>query len=753
MTDNKRSKLATITRRTLLISSVAIAGGVAFGYWKFKQPYDNPLEKNLGDNEAAITPYILINRDGISIVVPRGEMGQGVQTTLAAMVAEELDVTLSEIKVIHGPASSAYFNFASIEENLPFSAIDNSWLANTARDVAIVPAKFLGLQATGGSSSVADAFDKMRTAGAAAREVLVKAAAQQLEVSVASLSTNNGNVIDQNGTSIPYSELALIAAGIEPSSNPPLKPKSQWRILGKSQARVDVIAKSTGTAEYGIDVELPNMLFASIKVNPHLQAGMNSFDASKALTMPGVKKVFAVDNGVAVIATNTWYAFQAVNTIEFDWQSATYPNDTQGHINAIKNSFNDDLLDSQRRNDGNVEKALSNAAEQVIKGEYLVPYLAHAPIEPMNATAWVRDGKIDIWVGNQLPTQIVKNAIAITGFSEDKVNVHTMLMGGSFGRRFGNDYINQAIKIAQEMTGTPVKLTWTREEDTTHDRYRPMAMARFTAAIDDNGPTAVDLEIAATSIAESFNADIGLPSPGPDAGIVQGAWDQPYIIPNYRVTGYRTPSALPVGYWRSVGASHNGFFHECMIDEIAHAKGLDPLQMRLDLIEHAPSRGVLEAVAELSNWPSELPKGQGRGIAFSMSFGVPVAQVIDVAIQNNKVKVINAYAAVDVGTALDPRNIEAQVSGGLIFGLSAAMTGEITIEDGKIQQTNFHAYTTMRIHETPEIKVKILENGDKIRGIGEPGVPPAAPALANAIFAATGQRIRTLPLNKSIGFA
>jgi len=432
------SKLGTITRRTFLFGSVAIAGGLGFGYYKYKQAIDNPLETDLADGDAALTPYVLIDQNGISIIAPRAEMGQGVQTTLAAMVAEELDVRLEDVNVLHGPASSAYFNATVLEEALPFAATDTSAMANRMRKFVHVPAKLIGLQITGGSSSVSDAYEKMRVAGAVARDVLLKAAAKKLSVSASSLRTENGNVITSNGQALSYQSLANEAAGIEPASEVALKPKSQWRVLGKSQNRIDIPAKSTGTAEFGIDIDLPNMMYASIRANPRLGAAMNSFDASKAETMQGVKKVVTIDNGAAVIASNTWYAFKAVNAIEFDWAEADYPVDTAAHLSAVETSFNSDQQDSQFRDDGDVETAIENAntnSSTIISAEYKVPYLPHAPLEPMNATAWLRDGKIDIWAGTQIPTQAAKEAANITGLDESAITVHTTLMGGSFGRR------------------------------------------------------------------------------------------------------------------------------------------------------------------------------------------------------------------------------------------------------------------------------------------------------------------------------
>ncbi|MFT6031939.1 MAG: isoquinoline 1-oxidoreductase beta subunit [Arenicella sp.] len=745
------SNLGTITRRTFLFGSMAITGGVGFGYYKYKQPIDNPLGNDLADGGRALTPYLLIDQHGISIITPRAEMGQGVQTTLAALVAEELDVTLAQVTVLHGPASSAYFNAVVFEEGIPFSSIDTSAMTNRMRNFVHVPAKLLGLQITGGSSSIADAYEKMRVAGAAARNILVKAAAQKLGVAESSLKTENGMVIDANGQALSYLELASAAAHIVANSALTLKPKSEWKILGKSQNRIDVPAKSTGTAIYGIDVELPNMLYASIRVNPNFGAAMNSFDASRAKGMQGVKKIVAIGNGAAVIASNTWYAFKAVNAIEFDWAAADYPRDTAAHLKAVEDSFTDKQQDSQYRKDGDVESALAEA-EEVVSAEYKVPYLPHAPLEPMNATAWLRDGKLDIWAGTQIPTQAVKEAIKITALAESNIKIHTTLMGGSFGRRLEMDYIIQAIKVAVEMPGIPVKLTWTREEDMTHDNYRPIGMARFKAVVGDKGPIAIDLQLACGSVNTSQMGRIDMLMPGPDISIVQAGWDQPYAVENFRVTGYRTKNDFPISSWRSVGASQNGFFHESMMDEIAHSKGLDPMQMRIGLITHEPSLKVLKAVAEMSGWGTALPEGHARGVAFSLSFGVPTAEVIEVAIINGKVKIVKAFAAVDVGTIMDPRNVESQVMGGLNFGLAAAMSGDISIKNGVVQETNFHQYRSMRFYQAPEIEVRILENGDRVRGIGEPSTPPAAPALANAIFAATRMRIRELPLSKHIDF-
>ena len=743
------SRLGTIARRSFLIGSAAIAGGVAFGWYSYRKPYANPL---LADAEAvALTPYVMIDASGVTIIAPRAEMGQGVHTTLAALVAEEMDLPLDQVKVHHGPASAAYFNAAVLEEGVPFAPTDHSWMADTMRGAMHIPAKFLGFQITGGSSSTPDAYTKMRQAGAMARAVLVKAAAVQMDVAEADLKTEGGAVVAPDGNRLTFIELAPAAAAIDLPTDAPLKSKANWTQLGKSQPRTDMLAKVTGTAQYAGDVRLAGQLFATVRTNPNLGAAMISYDAKDTLAMPGVKHIIELDGGVAVVATSTWAAFRAADAIVFDWSPATYPASTADQTAQIAAAFTPDFQDSQSRDDGDVTEALKSGT--AFTADYTVPYLAHATMEPMTALAHVQPDRADLWAGTQLPTQVLAEAIKITGLPADKIDVHTTLMGGGFGRRAEMDFIRQSLHIATKLPGVPVLLTWSREEDMTHDAYRPMAMARIKASVQDGNVLAMDYRVASAAVIASQAGRLGYSIPGPDATIVQGAKDQPYTFPNYRVTGYRVPAGVPVGSWRSVGSSQNAFFHESAMDELALLAGVDPVQFRLSQITHAPSRSVIEAVATMSNWATPLPKTRARGFAFHYSFGVPVAEVIEVEQTDAGIKMTNIWAAVDVGIALDPRIIEAQVQSAIIYGLSAAIRGEITFADGRVEQQSFPDYEPLRFHECPPITVAILENGEKIRGIGEPGTPPAAPALANAIFALTGKRIRSLPLNRDITFA
>ncbi|WRH62876.1 MAG: molybdopterin cofactor-binding domain-containing protein [Fuscovulum sp.] len=738
-----------IARRGFLFGSVAILGGVAFGWYRYATPYGNPLEAGLGTGEATLNPYVMIDANGVTVIAPRAEMGQGVHTTLAALVAEEMDLDWSAIRVIHGPASKAYFNSAVLAEGIPFAPTDDSRLANTMRGAMDIPAKFLGLQITGGSSSIPDAFEKMRLAGAAARMALVQAAAARLNLSADQLSTEDGAVLAPDGTRIPYADLAVDAAGIDLREEPTLKPRENWRLLGRSLPRTDMLAKVTGTETYAIDLRLPGMRFATVRTNPRLGGEMLSYDASAAEAMPGVERIVPIPNGVAVIAITTWHAMQAADAITFDWGPAPYPATSSEITETLRASFTEDRKDSTNRNDGDVDTILTAEDWQA---EYTVPYLAHATMEPMSGAALLRDGKLTVWAGNQIPTQALAEAQAITGLPPEAIEIQILPMGGGFGRRLEMDALRQSIQIAKAMEGTPILLAWSREEDMTHDAYRPAAIARVRAKLDGQTLVAFDYATASSSVVESQAGRLGYSLPGPDGAIVQGAWEQPYRFANHRVTGYRAPAMVPVGSWRSVGASQNAFFHETAIDELAHLAGADPLEFRLSQIDHDPSRKVLETVAEMSGWGSTAP-GRAKGVAFCMSFGVPTAQVIEIENTPEGIRMTGAWIAADVGTALDPGNIEAQLQGGMVFGLSAAIRGEITFADGMAEQANFWDYEPLRLSQCPPIRVQILENQPHIRGIGEPGTPPAAPALGNAIFALTGQRLRDLPFARAVTFA
>ena len=745
------SRVGTIARRTFLVGSAAVAGGVAFGIYAYKRTPTNPLIKDLGDGQAALTPYVRVDQSGVMIITPRADVGQGAYSVQAALVAEELDLAWEDIKVDPGPPSATYYNGKVLAEGLPFASTDNGFLARGARIAADVAAKFLAVQVTGGSSTVADAYEKMRIAGAVAREVLLLAAATQTGVAKADLRTWNGAVVTPDGRSFSYASLAPAAAKIDLPSTVALKPETEWRYLGKTMPRIDMVAKCTGTATFGIDLRMPGMVYATVRTNPRLGGGMKDYDASAAVTAKGVLKIVPITGGVGVIADNTWRAFRAANLIKFDWGPAPYPPTTAAMFETVAASFTPGRQDSRLKNEGDVDTAL--AGTNVVEAEYQVPYLAHAPLEPMNVVVWLKDGQLDIWTGTQIPLFLITAAASMTGVRAENIHLHVQMCGGSFGRRLEDDYVRQAIELARAFPGPPIKMTWSREEDMTHDFPRPLAMARMRGAVKDGQVDAYDLSIASPSVTASQFGRQNLSIPGPDVAIVAGAWDQPFKIPNYRVTGYRVPELVPVSSWRSVGASGNGFFHDCFLDELIHAAGTDPLRERLRLCWHEPSRKVLEAVGEMSNWGSDPGNNRGRGIAFTLSFRVPAAEVVEVTNTPHGIRIDKVFVAIEVGKVLDPENFENQVQGGVIWGLGHAMNAELTYADGIAQETNYHAFEGMRIYQVPVIEVRALTNTNEVRGIGEPSVPPAAPALANAIFAATGKRIRKLPLNRHIDFA
>jgi isoquinoline 1-oxidoreductase beta subunit len=746
------SRVGKIARRSFLVGAVAAAGGVAFGVWRYKTPYRNPLLSGLNDGEAALTPYVLIRPDGITLITPRADKGQGAYQVQAMLLAEELDVTLDQIAVDPGAPDVAYWNRALADEAAAFLAPGGGFGEQVAGSVVSAGAKFLGLQITGGSTTTPDGFDKLRAAGASARETLKAAAAAQAGVAASELTTRDGAVILPDGTTLPYTELAAGAADLDPVTDVALRPASEWRLIGKPTPRLDMVAKSTGTQDYGIDVHLPGMVHATVLLNPALGGALGSYDTAETFKIRGVQSVVEISGGLGIVADNTWRAMEGAKAIVASWPDGPLPRSMEAHWQALSDSFSEDTQDSRKRDDGDMDAALG--AGDVIEAEYRAPYLAHAPLEPVNATVRVDDDAVEIWAGTQIPRNVLTNVSGITGVSEDNITLHVQMIGGSFGHRLEDMVVRHAAEIAMQMKGTPVKLTYSREEDMTHEFPRQIAMARMRGSVREGRVEAFDLGIAMPSVIVSQMGRQGLSVPGPDSQIVAGAFEQPFSVPHHRVTGYRTPPLAPISSWRSVGASTNGFFYNTGLDELIHAAGADPMEERLRLCDDALARGVLEAVAEMSDWSGPNPSdGVGRGVAFTKSFGVPCAEVIEVETTEAGLKLTRAWVAAEVGTVVDPLNFENQVAGGVIFGLGHAMNCELTYADGRAEQTNFDTFQGLRLYQAPAIEVRGLENGDKVLGVGEPPVPPAAPALAAAIFAATGTRLREMPFSKFVEFA
>lgn len=740
----------SIARRSFLIGSAAVLGGVAFGTLMVARPYANPLSAGLADGEAAFNPFVKLTSEQITLIVPHADIGQGVQSAQAVLIAEELDIEVSQAVLSFGQPNPAYYNTAFAEEGVPFMSFDDGSVAETMRTVMGGVLKLIAIQGTGGSTSVPDQYEKLRMAGAVARETIKAAARQRTGVPVAELKTANGEVVLPDGTAIAYTDLAAEAAQIAPVTNVALRDPSTWTKVGKPMLRTDIIAKTTGTQAFGIDMALDGMVYASARANPRKGGALIGYDDTVAKTMRGVQAIVPIKNGVAVIADNTWRAIQAVNAIDVDWGPAPYPAETQGHWSEVAASFVEDRLDKVWRDDGDAEAVTS--AGNAIEIENRAPYVAHQPLEPLNATVRVSNDGIEVWTGHQMPRFVQQQVAAVAGVEAAQVTFHNQFSGGSFGHRLEFEHIKQATQIAMTMPGTPVKMTYSREEDFLQDYPRQIAMSRAQGTVSNGQVTGLSLDIACPSVIASQGTRLGQTAPGPDMQIVAGAWNMPYDIPNLRVRGYRVPELAPVSSWRSVGASHAGFFAENTLDELIRAAGADPMEERLRLVNHPVHRTVLETLAEMSNWGTDLGPNRGRGVSLVESFGVPTAEVVDVTMTDRGIKIDTVYVVADVGRVIDPINFENQVQGGVVWALGHAINSEITYSDGMAEQTNYHAAEGMRIFQTPDIIVRGLENAEKVRGIGEPPVPPAAAALASAIFDLTGERLREMPFDKFVDF-
>jgi isoquinoline 1-oxidoreductase beta subunit len=742
------------SRRRFLVGSASLLGGVAFGVVACREAAAPTAAAPAPPQPVSLTPFVTIDADGITLITPRTEMGQGIASTQAYLIAEELDVDPLSCRISPGMPDKVYYNAAVADALAPVPEYDHSDEAEAVREKGQAAFRKGGLQVTGGSTSIPDMFHRLRETGALARDTLKRAAADVTGVPVGELRTEDGHVWTPDGRKLAYTELAAAAASLTPGPTPTLRTPDQWRYLGKAIPRTDMAAKSTGTLEFGIDVAFDDMLYATVKTHPAWGGTMLGYDAAEAEAMPGVHAVVPLDGGVGIVADRTWTAFSAMKTVRFDWGPGPYPKSTAEMWPVLEAAVGDPaLLEGVMRDDGDVDAVLAEAGDAVLRAEYRAPYLAHAALEPMNAVVKVTDTRVDVWTGTQIPAFVQAHVATVLEVPAEIVFVHNRPMGGSFGRRLEDEAVKQAALVARAAKGRPVKMTWTREEDMTHDFPRPMQLGRMAGVVRDGKVAACDIVTVGQSPARSWLGRIAEAPPKPDVLVLAGAWDQPMRIPNYRVTGYAPEGLPPVTTHRAPGANANGFFHECFLDELLLAAGLDPLEGRLALCHHEASRGVLEAVATLSDWGgTDIGPNRGRGVAFVLSHGVPVAEVVDVTLTDRGIRVDDVFVAVDAGTVLDPKNFEAQVTGGVVWGLGHAMNAELTYEDHAPVQTNFHAYECMRLYQTPRIRFVALEDNFKIRGIGEPTVSPAAPALANAIFAATGKRIRELPLGKHVDF-
>jgi isoquinoline 1-oxidoreductase beta subunit len=753
-----------VKRRTWLLGTTVGTGALLVGWGLAPQRSRLGLGSLMqpGEGDMALNGWIKVMPDGaVVLAMPRSEMGQGVHTALPMLAAEELDVPLSAMRIEQAGADAIYGNVAMLVANLPFhpeeeEREDGFGRVKASRWLVGKVARELGINATGGSSSVADAWEVVRMAAATARASLIGAASLQWKLPVEDLTVANGVVSHASGLSAPYGEFARHAAATPPGEVK-LKDRKDWRLIGRPAPRLDLAAKVNGSARFGIDVRVPGMLHAALRLSPMLGGAPGRIDAQAALAMPGVRRLVQLPAfagsaaGIAIVADSHWQARQAVQAVEVEWMAPS-----QGLLDT--RTIAKDLEDAVKTRPGHqfhargdVEQA-ERSGGSTIEAWYSAPYLAHATLEPMNATARVLDGRVEIWAPTQVPQMCRGVAARVARVPLANVDLHVTLLGGGFGRRLEVDYVAQAVRIALDMPGVPVQLLWSREEDTAHDFYRPMHVARLRATFDRAGqPVALQIKSAGDAITPRWT-ERGMPALAgpvevPDKTASEGLFDQPYGFAHQKMEHVFTRSGVPVGFWRSVGHSHNAFFAESFIDEIAAELKRDPVELRRALLKRAPRHlAVLNLAAARAGWGSKLPPGRARGVALHESFGSIVAQVAEVSIEAGQPRVHRVVCAIDCGTAVNPNIIAQQMEGAVVLALTAVLYGRIDIHEGRVQQGNFPSYPMLRLAATPQVETWIVPSERPPAGVGEPGVPPLAPAVANGLFALNGRRYRSLPL-------
>lgn len=740
MTKPPRSRAARWTRRGFIGAGVLAGGALLVGV--AVRP-GNPVGKlgpivAHGEGEQLVNSWVKIGADNVvTAIVPHCEMGQGAHSVLAQMLADELDADWSLVRVMQAPADGNYVVDDTARSFVAPGTLDApDWLEPTWRGLFTRISQLADVMITGGSSSVRTTGQRtMRIAGAAARQMLIAAAAREWGVPAAEIVTAKSTLSHQaSGKSAPYARFAAAAADEDMPQTPALKSPRDYRLMGTDAPRTDIPDKVTGAAQFGIDATVPGqkLTYAAVRKVPVPGTRIARMKADTAKAMPGVLQILNMSDFLAVVADSYWQAQQALNTIEAEYTASESTIRSTADQFAAFAAALDAAGESGGKEvvgKGDVAAALQGAAK-TITAEYRAPYLAHAPLEPMNATVWVRDGQCEIWTSTQVPLFARGAAAKALGLSADAVTLHHPMLGGGFGRRLETDYVVMAARIGQA-TGYPVKMIWSREEDTQKGLFRPADLSRFTGGIDAQGRLVAwnNVFTQHNDPAEACNAPF-------------------YDVPHKSIRVAEAELHLPFAAFRSVDHSQQAFFIESFIDEAAHAAGRDPLDFRLAMLDNSPRhKAVLEKVAAMAGWGTKPAAGRGRGVALVQSFGTIVAEVVEVDMSQGKPRLTQVWCAADPGYAMNPDGFRNQMEGGIVFGLTAALHGEITLKDGAVEQGNFNDYPMLRIDECPPIAVEII-NADPVNlgGAGEPGLPPIAPALANAIFAASGKRIRELPI-------
>ncbi|TAG49674.1 MAG: xanthine dehydrogenase family protein molybdopterin-binding subunit [Betaproteobacteria bacterium] len=749
------------TRRAFLIGTGLVGGALAVGAtlaWRRvanAETFILPVDAAKG--EAAFNAWLKIAPDStITVAVPRQDMGQGIYTMLAMYVAEELDADWSKVKVVQAPISVIYGNTTLLADGAPAPL----------KSVMVTVSKVLGLQTTGGSTSTRDGWMPMRMAAASARSMLLGVAAAKWNVPFSELTIEKSVIRHKSGKSAPIGEFAKDAALLPAPKFATPKPQADWKVLGTSPKRLDVPEKVNGAAQFGIDVRPEGLLYAAVKHINMVSGTLQEVRWKNGVVPKDVLHQVRGSDWLAVIATSSWSAQKALENVELigggDNATVLSSDVLTARYNEILDGGDRGVMPGSRplrreyANRGDAPKLIAAAQKnQVVEAAYSVPLAAHATMEPMNCTVRIANGKVDVWCGNQAPTLLQWLAASSAGVSSDNVTIHTPYLGGGFGRRVDLEVVRQALACAKRTNGKPVQLIWSREQDMRHDAYRPAVSCKFTAVLGGNGTAGVSAwhhKLVGPSVMKAtavrLNAAAGGDFP-PDKTNCEGAADLPYDFTNFKVDHAQVDLPVPLGFWRSVGHSFNAFFVESFVDELAFALKKDPYLFRLELLKNEPRFAkVLDAAASAAQWSAPLPsKNWGRGIAIAESFKSIVAQVVDVEIINKKIHVRRVVSAVDCGTALHPDNTKAQISSGAIYGLSAALNAKITLKDGRVEQGNFNDYPMLNLAECPQFETVIVNSGEPLGGIGEVGLPPVAPALANAVFMATGKRLRDLPLS------